>query len=203
MFPSVPLGLQVEAMCRSRQMPSHSVWEALLYKRKTQSAGNSQCHRKHNQVCVVPKGDFTSCLKLAHCLSEHHPEQRSGFKVMLPCVLGMLIKMHRSVRYLQKSVSPIISSHCSILLPNRPLFPETVGKRKLYWRDSDLSCHIFEVFGLRRVPQSQRLLYDFRFRFKKFKKFWNTISEISVLVHRISSMVTQEERWLSFLLLKH
>ena len=203
MFPSVPLGLQVEAMCRSRQMPSHSVWEALLYKRKTQSAGNSPCHRKHNQVCVVPKGDFTSCLKLAHCLSEHRPEQRSGFKVMLPCVLGMLIKMHRSVRYLQKSVSPIISSHCSILLPNRPLFPETVGKRKLYWRDSDLSCHIFEVFGLRRVPQSQRLLYDFRFRFKKFKKFWNTISEISVLVHRISSMVTQEERWLSFLLLKH
>ena len=32
----------------------------------------------------------------------------------------MLIKMHRSVRYLQKSVSPIISSHYSILLRRAP-----------------------------------------------------------------------------------
>lgn len=95
MFPSAPLGLLVEATCRSRQMPTHSGWEALLYKRQTQSAGNSPYHRKHNQVCVVPKGDFTSCLKLARCLSEHRPEQRSGCKVMLPCILGMLIKMHR------------------------------------------------------------------------------------------------------------
>lgn len=135
MFPSVPLGLQVEATCRSRQMPTHSGWEALLYERETQSSGSSPCHGKHNQVCVVPKGDLTSCLKLAHCLSEHRPE----CKVMFPCVLGMPIKMRRGIGCLQKSVSPIISSYYSILLPNHPLTPETVGKRKLCWIDSDPS----------------------------------------------------------------
>ena len=149
MFPSVPLGLQVEATCRSRQMPTHSRWDALLYERETQSSGSLPCHRKHNQVCVVPKGDLTSCLKLAHCLSEHRPEQRSGCKVMLPCVPGMLIKMHRGIGCLQKSVSPIISSYYSILLANRPLIPETVGKRKLCWIDSDASQPILpHLWGL-------------------------------------------------------
>lgn len=178
MFPSVLLGLQVEAMCRSRQMPTHSRWDALLYERETQSSGSSPCHRKHNQVCVVQKGDLTSCLKLAHCLSEHCPEHRSGCKGMLPCVLGMLIKMHRGIGCLQKSVSPIISSYYSILLANRPLTTETVGKRKLCWIDSDASQPILphlwglwpeksstasEIFIwfqiLRNNPRSQDLCY--------------------------------------------
>lgn len=160
MFPSVLLGLQVEAMCRSRQMPTHSRWDALLYERETQSSGSSPCHRKHNQVCVVQKGDLTSCLKLAHCLSEHCPEHRSGCKVMLPCVLGMLIKMHRGIGCLQKSVSPIISSYYSILLANRPLTTETVGKRKLLDRLRCLPAYL--ATSLRSVAwEESHSLRDF------------------------------------------
>ena len=62
-------------------------------------------------------------------------------------------------------VSPIIASHYSILLPNRPLSPETVGKRKLYWIDWDPSQPIWpHLWGLwpEKSPTTSEIVIQFQ-----------------------------------------